>query len=619
MDRNPDTAVREAAANRVAVVIVNHNAGTVLRDCLRSIAGQAAETVVVDNASHPGALEGILGKSGSGAAGARVIRLPRNLGFSAGCNIGIAACTQEAVLLLNPDCIAPPGLVARLWETLQRDPGTGIVGGFLQNPDLSEQRGGRRLIPTPGRALAPGFGVEFLARLWPSLFRDFNLDEEPLPESPAEVEAVSGACMMVRRAALGDAGPFDEGFFLHCEDLDLCLRFRNHGWKVVFDPAAKVAHLKGLCGRGKPVFVEWHKHRGMVRFYKKHFRGEYPAVLFPLVFLSVHIRFAVVALLSALGLRRAGAGNFGANDPPRTPHGQAFAPGAGRWENAPKVGVLGASSFVGNALIPALVAKQCRVLAFSRRERRSGHPAVAWRHFGTPGVETEGMVSAWVSLCPLPVLAGLLPSLSAMGAKRVVAVSSTSRFTKIASADAAEQKLASDIAKAEESILCWAADSGVELVVLRPTLVYDGVGDRNVAAICRFVRRWGWFPVFAPAAGLRQPVHVADVAGACAAALSPSAKPGFYDLSGGETLAYREMVERIFAWEGLPPRIFAVPEWLVRGVVPLLGRLPAFRGLSKGVFERMNEDLVFDHGKAAESLGFRPRKFEAPVAAGIPC
>jgi GT2 family glycosyltransferase/nucleoside-diphosphate-sugar epimerase len=603
-------------AERSAVVIVKHNAGTVLRDCLRSIAGQAREIVVVDNASHAGALDGVLGKSG---AGARVIRLPRNLGFAAACNIGIGACTQEAILFLNPDCIASQDLVARLWETLQSDPGIGIVGGFLQNPDRSEQKGGRRFIPSPGRALAPGIGVEFLARLWPSLFLDFNLNEEPLPPSPVGVEAVSGACMMVRRAALGDAGLFDEGFFLHCEDLDLCLRFRNHGWKVVFDPGAKVVHLKGFCGRSKPVFVEWHKHRGMVRFYKKHFRREYPAVLFPLVFFFVHIRFAVVAILSALGLRDRSAGVPVANGPPQPPAGEGFVPGGGCWEKAPKVGVLGASSFVGSALIPALVAKQCRVLAFSRRERRSTHPAVAWGEFRESAPEPGGAVSSWVSLCPLPVLAGLLPLLSAMGAKRVVAVSSTSRFTKIASGDAAEQKLASDIAGAEESLLRWAAGSGVELVLLRPTLVYDGVGDRNVAAICRFVRRWGWFPVFAPAAGLRQPVHVDDVARACVAALSPSAPPGAYNLSGGETLSYREMVARIFAWEGLPPRILGVPEWLVRSAVPLLGRLPGFRGLSVGVFERMNEDLVFDHGKAAESLGFRPRKFEAPVAAMVPC
>lgn len=606
------------SADRTAVVVVNHNAGTILRDCLRSIAGQAREIVVVDNASHAGALDGVLGKS-VGGAGARVIRLPRNLGFAAACNIGIGACTQEAILFLNPDCIASQGLVAGLWGTLQSDPGIGIVGGFLQNPDRSEQRGGRRFIPSPGRALAPGLGLEFLARLWPSLFRDFNLNEEPLPPSPVGVEAVSGACMMVRRAALADAGLFDEGFFLHCEDLDLCLRFRNHGWKVVFDPGAKVAHLKGFCGRRKPVFVEWHKHRGMVRFYKKHFRMEYPAALFPLVFFLVHIRFAVVAMLSVLGLRDRPGGIPAPNGPHLPPCVEGFGAGGDRWEKAPKVGVLGASSFVGSALIPALVAKQCRVLAFSRRERRSTHPAVVWGEFGASVAEHDGAVLSWVSLCPLPVLAGLLPELSALGAKRVVAVSSTSRFTKISSGDAAEQKLASDIAGAEESILRWAADSGVELVVLRPTLVYDGVGDGNVAAICRFARRWGWFPVFAPAAGLRQPVHVSDVARACVAALSPSAPPGAYNLSGGETLSYREMVERIFAWEGIPPRILGVPEWLVRAAVPLLARLPGFRGLSVGVFERMNEDMVFDHGKAEESLGFRPRKFEAPVVAGIPC
>lgn len=579
----------------VSVVIVNHNAGAVLRGCVRSIAPQAREVWVVDNGSDPGSAQRLLGDLVSDGT-CRLLVLPRNLGFAAACNHGIRGVSQETILLLNPDGLAAPDLVGRLMETLDSDPKIGMAGGFLQNPDLTEQRGGRRLIPTPGRALARGLGFGFLARLWPSLFRDFNLNEEPLPGGAVEVEAVSGACMLLRRAALEDSGMMDERFFLHCEDLDLCLRFRQLGWKIFFDPQAGVMHLQGVCGRHKPAFVEWHKHRGMVRFYQKHFRSRYPAILFPLVWLAVWVRFVVVAFLSFLRPRKVPVIWPATPLYPEPP------------KNGPSVGVQGATSFVGRALLPVLLSKHSRVIACSRRQLTSDQTGLVWEKWEPSFPVGAEEVSNWISLCPLPVLASLLPELAARGARRLVAVSSTSRFTKMASSDANERRLAESLAASEEAILKWGRETGVDIVILRPTLVYDGIGDQNIAAIAGFIRRRGWFPVLAPASGLRQPLHVLDLAEACAAALAPSVPPGIYDLSGGETLAYREMVVRIFDWEGVPMRFVELP----RGLLWVLRFLPRFRGISVEAFERMNRDLVFDHSRAAEALGFKPRKFVPP-------
>ena len=586
------------ATNRspVSVVIVNHNAGSVLAECVRSVAEQVSEVVVVDNGSDPGSAELILG--GLVAEGAcKLLISPRNVGFSAGCNLGIEACPKASdILILNPDCLAAPDLVARLWETLQSGSRVGMVGGFLQNLDHTEQRGGRRFIPTPGRALARGLGGGFLARIHPSLFPDFNLNDQPLPSAPVAVEAVSGACMLLRRAALEDAGRMDEGFFLHCEDLDLCLRFRQRGWGVLFDPRARVVHGKGFCGRRKPVFVEWHKHRGMLRFYNKHFRSRYPAILFPFVVLGVWLRFVAMA----------GIGIFRPGHPSRIRGTRRLF--AETPKNEPPVGVIGASSFVGQALIPLLKSRGSGVVAYSRQTRHSEDVSLVWRNFEDGISQGEIGISSWVSLCPLPQLVGLLSKLTARGARRLVALSSTSRFTKIESADPAERRLAESLRESEAAVLKWGANTGVEIVILRPTLVYDGVGDKNIAAIARFINRWGWFPLLAPASGLRQPLHVADAALACVEALRPSVPAGAYDLSGGETLSYREMIARIFAWEGVPLKFVELPPGLVR----LLRFLPGICGLSAGVFERMNQNLVFDHGSAADHLGFQPRKFVPP-------
>ena len=135
-----------------------------------------------------------------------------------------------------------------------------------------------------------------LCRLWPRLFFDFHLHKQALPDHPVEVEAISGALMLVRREAIEDVGLWDEGYFLHCEDFDWCMRFRQKGWKILFVHDAPVVHHKGICSRSRPIFVEWHKHKGMLRFYRKFFRHQYPGVVMCLVALGIWLRFGAVAI-----------------------------------------------------------------------------------------------------------------------------------------------------------------------------------------------------------------------------------------------------------------------------------------------------------------------------------
>lgn len=199
--------------------------------------------------------------------------------------------------------------------------------------------------------------------------------------------------------------------------------------------------------------------------------------------------------------------------------------------------------------------------------------------------------------------------LESCGARRVIALSSTSRFTKVGSSDVAEQGVAARLADAEEQVARWCDRHGIDLVILRPTLIYGLGADRNVSDIARFVRRFGFFPVLGEAAGLRQPVHTDDVAAACVAALHAPVSGVAYNLSGGETLSYRAMVERVFAALGRRPRIVSVPGALLRVAVPLARCLPRYQHLSLEMAYRMNRDLVFDHADAARDLGFAPRAF----------
>jgi len=287
--------------------------------------------------------------------------------------------------------------------------------------------------------------------------------------------------------------------------------------------------------------------------------------------------------------------------------------------------VLGASSLVGRCVLPQLRAARRQVVAFSRKPVESTD-GVEWRelspsppapHLPNSPQGVRGM-GCWICVAPIWVLPEYFSLIEASGARRVVALSSTSRFTKVGSGDTAENAIAAKLIDAEARVQAWAERRGIEWVVLRPTLIYGQGQDKNISEMARFIRRFGFFPLLSSAQGLRQPIHAEDVAAACVAALqAPGAANRAYNLSGGETLAYREMVGRVFAALGRPARLVTVPLWAFRLAVAMLRRLPRYRHWSAAMAERMNRDLVFDHADAARDFGFKPRGF-ALTAKDVP-
>lgn len=275
-----------------------------------------------------------------------------------------------------------------------------------------------------------------------------------------------------------------------------------------------------------------------------------------------------------------------------------------------RVGLLGATSLVGICLLPLLRRAGWRVEAFSRREPSSCDAGVTWRRLAPALLpQGEGKIEYWICVAPIWVLPQYFGLLEVCGARRVVALSSTSLFTKENSSDSGEQEIAERLAAGENALRTWGEARGVEWVILRPTLIYGGGRDRNISEMARFMRRFGFFPLLGRAGGLRQPVYVDDVASACLAALNSPGNNRAYNLSGGETLSYRDMAGRVFAALGRRPRLVTVPLRLFRLALALMRLLPRYRHWSAAMAERMNQDLVFDHADAERDLGYAPRPF----------
>lgn len=287
-----------------------------------------------------------------------------------------------------------------------------------------------------------------------------------------------------------------------------------------------------------------------------------------------------------------------------------------------RVGVLGATSIIGQYLLPLLVEEGHEVVAFSRQTRYIKRPLenqpITWQPLTKSKLpdsrnvnQKEKQIKFWVSLAPIEILPEYFPMLLTYGAKHIVAVSSTSRFTKSESSDPAEKKLAENLAENEERLESWAKKEKLIFTILRPTLIYGLGRDKNISVIAAFIRRFAFFCVFEAARGLRQPVHAQDVALCCAAALNANAAINrCYNISGGEIVTYREMVCRIFSVLGRKPRFVTFPLWFFRLGIFLLRIFPPFRHWSAAMAQRMNSDMIFDHAEASRDLGFSPRSFK---------
>lgn len=281
-----------------------------------------------------------------------------------------------------------------------------------------------------------------------------------------------------------------------------------------------------------------------------------------------------------------------------------------------RVGLLGATSLVGESLLQSLAVLHVRTVAYTRQPLVERGDGVEWRRLPAAAMAAEEEpIALWVCVAPIWVLPRYFDLLRASGAKRVVALSSTSRFSKQDSADAAERSIVGRLVEGEAQLQEWAERNGIEWVVLRPTLIYGRGRDRNICEMARFIRRFGFFPLFGTACGVRQPVHADDVAAACVAALtSPAAINRAYSISGGETLSYREMVRRVFAALGRPPRLLPLPLPVIALAIRLLHIFPRCRHWTATMAWRMNYDLQFDHADAARDLSYAPRPFRLDMS-----
>ena len=270
--------------------------------------------------------------------------------------------------------------------------------------------------------------------------------------------------------------------------------------------------------------------------------------------------------------------------------------------------VFGGRSLIGHYLLPALASAGATGFVTSRGEVDipSGFSRVSTVDLqsGTWQIPNGAIV---LSLWPIWLLAPVLPRLAA--ARQIIALSSTSIFGKSSSTDPAEIEIVAKLSEDETALRTFADAQVITWTILRPTLIYDGVHDKSIMQIARMISRLGLFVVAGQAAGLRQPIHADDVSRAVLAAVGNSkAQAQSINIGGGAPITYREMVDRIAQGLGKKARLISLPTFACKALMRLLAMAGLTR-LSPSLFDRMAEDLVFDHGESVEKLGISPRPF----------
>lgn len=253
---------RAEAKPAISVIMVSYMTGPALLEAVGTVLEDPDifELILVDNGNTLGARHS-LSQAVMAHDKVRLLQGHGNVGFAKGCNYGARLARGDYLLFLNPDAVLRPGAAMQLAECGQGLAHPWIAGGLLRDINGREQRGGRRRALTPWSAFATFTGLHKLP-----FFKSIHLETEPLPNHPISVPVVSGAFLMMNRASFDRVGGFDERYFLHVEDIDLCHRTRKAGGQVYFVPSAAVMHY-GSTSHVPRQKIEWEKLKGFVKYF----------------------------------------------------------------------------------------------------------------------------------------------------------------------------------------------------------------------------------------------------------------------------------------------------------------------------------------------------------------
>ena len=293
-------------APALSVIVVSWNTRTYLARCLASIPQAAGpvvfEVIVVDNGSSDGTQTLVATQFPD----VRLIQNEENVGFGRANNIGVKASRGQFLLVLNADCELAPGALTTMIEVLDREPSLAGVFCRLLNTDGSLQPSVHRSLPSPWSLIGDVFFLTSIRHLLyrrPALHRWLLHWTVKAHRHPHDVAWGGGACMVFRRGAFEAVGGFDEGFFMYCEDMDICKRICALGFRLRYLPGPSVIHHWGKATRQLPAVMLREAYRSRIYYFEKHFPGWGGQMARALAVLELGVRWALWSALALIPSR----------------------------------------------------------------------------------------------------------------------------------------------------------------------------------------------------------------------------------------------------------------------------------------------------------------------------
>jgi len=280
----------------LSIIIVNYNTKKLLEDTIQSVIANVFlieyEIIVVDNASSDGSNEMVKQQYPQ----VKLIENKDNLGFPKANNLGIKEALGQYILLLNSDTKVLDNCIESCLNYMDTNIDVGALGCKLLLANGKLDHACKRGFPTPEASL---YYILKLHKLFPAnkRFGQYTLNYLPIDEIN-EVDALTGAFMLVRKEVINKVGLLDETFFMYGEDLDWCFRIKESGYKVIYYPKAITIHYKGGSSKRKRYKTIYEFHRAMYIFYNKHYRNKYNFIVTAIVVAAISVKMAAAFIIN---------------------------------------------------------------------------------------------------------------------------------------------------------------------------------------------------------------------------------------------------------------------------------------------------------------------------------
>lgn len=291
---------------KLSIIIVNYKTYDLTKQTIDSVLAEDVafkyEIILVDNASLDGSIEKLQVDFEQQRPSGRlkVIVNPANVGFSKGNNVGMRIATGEYILLLNSDTYLGDQCLTKCMDYIEAHPAIGALGCKVVLPDGTLDHACKRGFPTPMVSLQYLLKLERLDKQKYGRYDALHLGED----ETGEVDCLMGAFMLMPRKAIDEVGMLDEDFFMYGEDIDLCYRIKQGGYKIMYYPQAMIIHYKGGSSKKRRTKVIYNFHHAMWIFYQKHYQGVYNFAVTGLVWLGIWSKY--VLAIGKNGLKHSG-------------------------------------------------------------------------------------------------------------------------------------------------------------------------------------------------------------------------------------------------------------------------------------------------------------------------